>query len=113
MRMRRGIRYVFVAILCSLCAAPGAHAAARKTVKGELSKLYAAGKVAPADYQADLQSYADARAKVKQLRGAGGLELDAVVRDLEDMAARAQLAPSRLPALFLTLQRNTDYWTTR
>ena len=35
--MRRGFRYVFVAVLCSLCAAPAAHAAARKTVTGELS----------------------------------------------------------------------------
>src|SRR4051812_23270852 len=113
MRVRRGICYVFVAIVCSLCAAPGAHAAARKTVKGELKKRSAAGNLAPADYQADLQAYADARAKVKKLSGARRLELDGVVRDLEDMAARGQLEPSRLPALFLTLRRNTEYWTTR
>src|SRR3954454_11486926 len=113
MRVRRGFRYVFVAVLCSLCAAPGAGAAARKTVKSELKRLDAAGTITPEAYQADLGAYADARAKVKKLSGARRLELSGVIRDLESMAARGQFAPSRMAPLFLTLQRNTQYWTTR
>src|SRR3954447_25250355 len=113
MRMRRGLRYIFAAILCSLCAAPSAHAAARKTVKGELKKMAAAGTLAPDAYQADLGIYADARAKARKLSGGRRLELSGVIRDLEDMAARGQFEPSRMPPLFLTLQRNVEYWTTR
>src|SRR5438034_582858 len=77
MRVRRGIRYVFVAILCSLCAAPAAGAAKRRTVKGELRGMLDAGTLAPADYQADRAIYADARAQAKMLSGTRRLELAA------------------------------------
>jgi D-glucuronyl C5-epimerase C-terminus len=113
MRVRRGFRYVFVAVLCSLCAAPDAHAAARKTVKSELKRFDAAGTITPEAYQAGLDAYADARARVKKLSGARRLELSGVIRDLESMAARGQLSPSRTAPLFLTLERNTEYWTTQ
>jgi D-glucuronyl C5-epimerase C-terminus len=113
MRMRGGLRYVFVAILCSLCAVQPAEAAKHKTVKSELRRMLDAGSLAPDAYSADTGIYADARAKVKKLSGARRLELSGVIRDLEDMAARGQFTPSRMPPLFLTLQRNTEYWTTR
>src|SRR3954471_210077 len=113
MRMRRGLRYIFAAILCSLCAVPAAQAAKRRTVTGELQRMYAGGSLAQADYAADRATYVDARAKVKKLSGARRLELSGVIRDLEDMAARGQFEPTRLPPLFLTLQRNLEYWTTR
>jgi D-glucuronyl C5-epimerase C-terminus len=111
--MRRSLCCVFVAVLCSLCAVPAAHAKARRTVTSELTRLYAAGAVAQADYAADRATYSDARARVKKLSGTRRLELAGVLRDLDDMAARGQLSASRLPALFLTLQRNVEYWTTR
>src|ERR1700749_3173362 len=113
MRMRRTLCAVFATVLCGFCAVPDAHAAKRKTVTGELQRLYATGTVAQADYAADRATYSDARARVKQLSGARRLELDGVLRDLDDMAARGQFSASRLPALFLTLQRNVEYWTSR
>src|SRR3954469_11217544 len=113
MRVRRGLRYAFAAILCSLCAVPAAQAAKRKTVMSELKRMYANGSLPQADYATDRATYADARAKVKKLSGARRLELSRVLRDLEDMAARGQFEPSRMPPLFLTLQRNVEYWTTR
>jgi hypothetical protein len=113
MRMRGGLRYVFVAILCSLCAVQPAEAAKRKTVKSELRRMLDAGRLAPDAYAADNTAYAVAGAQAKKLRGARRLELSGVIRDLEDMAARGQFTPTRLPPLFLTLQRNTEYWTTR
>src|SRR3954470_5367633 len=113
MRMRRGLRYIFAAILCSLCAVPAAQAAKRRTVTGELQRMYAGGSLPQADYAADRATYADARAQAKKLSGSRRLELSGVIRDLEDMAARGQFEPSRMPPLFLTLQRNVEYWTTR
>jgi len=111
--MSRGLCYIFAAILCSLCAVQPAEAAKHRTVKSELRRMLDAGTLAPDAYQADLDLYADARAKAKKLTGARRLELSGVIRDLEDMAARRQFTASRLPPLFLTLQRNVEYWTTR
>jgi len=118
--VRRSLCGGFVTILCGLCAVVPAHAAKRHahqsakrpTVTSELQRLAAAGAVAPADYDADLSAYKDARAKAKRLNGARRLELGGVIRDLEDMAARRQLTASRLPSLFLTLRTNTQWWST-
>src|SRR5438128_12328435 len=109
MRMRRTLCAVFAAVLCCFCAVAPAHAKARRTVTGELQRLYASGAVAQADYAADRAMYSDARAKLKKLRGARKLELAGVLRDLDDMAARGQLSASRLPALFPTLPHNVEY----
>jgi hypothetical protein len=113
--MMRALRCAFAAILCSLCAIPAAAGATghKRTVASELKRQLAAGQVAPADYAADRATYADARARVRRLSGARRLELAGVLRDLDDMAARGRLSASRLPALFLTLQRNAGYWTTQ
>ena len=68
----------------------------------------------PEDAAAQRAVYDDAKAKVKTLTGARKVELGGVVKDLEDMAARGQFrVPSRIPALFLTLQRNVEYWSTQ
>jgi D-glucuronyl C5-epimerase C-terminus len=120
MRMRRSLYCVFAAILCSLCAVPEAGAAhhgraakAKRTVTTELKRLLAEAQIDEGAYAADRATYSDARAKVRKLTGARRLELSGVLRDLDDMAARGQLTASRAPALFLTLQRNLEYWTTR
>jgi hypothetical protein len=114
MRVRLAIGYVFVAILCSLCAVQPAEAKRHhKTVKSELRRMLDAGTLAPEAYSADKATYADARRKAKKLSGARRLELSGVIRDLEDMAARGQFTPSRMPPLFLTLERNLEYWTSR
>src|SRR5690242_1021147 len=120
MRMRRSLCCVFAAILCSLCAVPLAAAAhhgraakAKRSVTSELKGLLAQAQIDPAAYSADRATYSDARAKVRKLGGARRLELSGVLRDLDDMAARGRLTASRAPALFLTLQRNVEYWTTR
>jgi hypothetical protein len=122
MRMRRSLCCVFAAILCSLCAVPEAGAAhhprahaarAKRTVAKELSRLLAAGQIDQPTYSADRATYSDARAKARKLSGARRLELSGVLRDLDDMAARGQLTASRAPALFETLERNLEYWTSR
>ncbi|MBE2318254.1 hypothetical protein DVA67_019890 [Solirubrobacter sp. CPCC 204708] len=101
-------------ILCSLfaLAAPAAHAQKKPTVTQELERLQAEG-VDPAAIGTYRATYTDARARVKRLTGARKVELGGVVTDLEGMAARRQLTASRLPSLFLTLQRNVEWWTTQ
>ena len=90
------------------------HAAKGPTVAGELKRLAAEGAITPEDAAAHRALYDDARAKVKRLTGARKAELGGVVKDLEDMAARGSFdQPSRLPALFLTLQRNVEYWSSQ
>jgi hypothetical protein len=112
MRLRRSCCFAFVTILCSLSHVAGASAASKPTVEGELKDLASAGTLAPADYDAHRATYDDAKATVKKLVGTRKAELNGVVSDLDDMAARHQLTASRVPALFLTLGRNVEYWKT-
>ena len=114
MRLSRSLCCVFVTILCSLCAAGPAHAAKAPTVPGELTRLAAEGALTPEDAAAHRALYIDARSKVKRLTGARKNELGGVVKDLEGMAARGSFKqPSRIPALFVTLRRNVEYWSTQ
>src|SRR6478735_616901 len=110
MRLSRILCAAFVLILCS--ASPVAAAPKKPTVASELDRLVAAGTVAPEVAGAYRAVYDDARLRNKKLTGARSLNLGGVIKDLDDMAARSQLTPSRLPSLFLTLQRNVQFWTT-
>jgi hypothetical protein len=83
----------------------------RRTVPGELKQLLAAGAIDDAAYAERRAAYADAKRTVRKLSGRRKLELGAVVETLEGVAARGELTASRLPALFLTLQRNREWWT--
>ena len=48
-----------------------------------------------------------------RLRGARRSELAYVVESVERLALARQLTPSRMPALFLQLRRNTAYWASK
>jgi len=109
MRFSRILCAVFVTILCSV--SPAA-AAKTPTVASELNRLQATGQVTPEAAGAYQGVYDDAKARNKKLTGARSLNLGGVIKDLDGMAARKQLEPSRLPSLFLTLQRNIEFWTT-
>ena len=88
--------------------------AANPTVAGELKRLTAEGKLTPEDAAAKRAVYDDAKAVEKKLTGTRKVELGGVIRDLDGMAARGSFStPSRLPALFLTLQRNREYWASQ
>src|SRR3954466_2400955 len=110
MRLRRSSCCAFITIVCSLFPVVDASAASKPTVAGELKDLVAAGTVAPEDYQAHRATYRDAKATAKKLVGTRRAELNGVVSDLDDMAGRRQLTASRGPSLFLTLERNLQYW---
>ena len=83
----------------------------RRTVPGELKRLRAAGAIDDATYAERRAAYDDAKRTVRRLSGRRKVELGAVVKTLEDVAARGQLSASRVAPLFLTLQRNREWWT--
>jgi D-glucuronyl C5-epimerase C-terminus len=94
-------------------ATPRAVASAkRRTVIGELKRLWREERIDQATYAERRAQYEEARATVRRLSGARRAQLGAVVRTVEDIARRAQLTAGRLPSVFLTLERNRQWWTT-
>src|SRR3954469_9925019 len=107
MRLLRILCAVLVLFVCSVGPADAAPKA--PTVASELDRLVVAGTVTPEAGGAYRAVYDDAKQRNRKLSGARSLNLAGVLKDLDDMAARNQFTPSRLPALFLTLQRNVQF----
>jgi hypothetical protein len=82
------------------------------SVTGALLRLRSNGAITPALYGRYSSEYREAVKAVKRLRGTRFTELDAVLANVEQMAASGALNASRLPAVFLTLDRNRRWWTT-
>jgi D-glucuronyl C5-epimerase C-terminus len=85
---------------------------AQRTVLSELARLLGSHAITPAEYGACRASFNAALAAVRRLRGTRAAELESVVENLHGIAAAGLLTPSRLPALFETLDRNRQWWTT-
>jgi hypothetical protein len=83
----------------------------RRTVTGELSRLFRAGAIDEVTYAERRAAWSDARRTAKRLKGARKTELGSVIRTIQDIANRRQLIPSRLAPLWLTLERNRQWWT--
>jgi hypothetical protein len=47
-----------------------------------------------------------------RLTGTPATELGAVIANINQIAAAGLLIPSRLPEIFLTVNRNVQWWTT-
>jgi D-glucuronyl C5-epimerase C-terminus len=106
-----------IALLCAFAVgATGvpAHAAKpRKTIARELSTLYRQGKIDQATYSAHRAVHNDVKRTIRRLSGARRNELAGVLASVERMAARGSLRASRLAPLFLTLERNREWWSTQ
>jgi hypothetical protein len=91
-----------------------ARAAARRgpTVSAALASLLRAGAISASAYQQDYSVYVAAKRSLGKLRGTRREELGAVLANVQGMAAAGELVPSRLPVVFLTLERNRQWWTT-
>lgn len=104
-----------VATLALLAAGP-AHAAkptpsrGEKAVSNALRTAVLKHRISRANYTRYRRLYSSARRTRKRLKGARGRELASVIVALDRMALRRKLIGSRMPALFLILQRNTQYW---
>jgi hypothetical protein len=83
-----------------------------RTMRSELVRLYRIHAINRADYRRYSASFNTALATVRRLKGTRALELESVVQNLHQIAATGMLTTSRLPALFLTLDRNRQWWTT-
>ncbi len=85
---------------------------ADRNVHTELARLYRTHQIDQADYHRYSATFNSALSAVKRLGGTRAVELEAVIENLHRIAAAGMLTPSRLPALFLTLDRNRQWWTT-
>jgi D-glucuronyl C5-epimerase C-terminus len=84
----------------------------QKTVASELKRLRNSGAITAAEYATYNSSFNAALSSEHRLRGTRAAELEAVIENLHNVAAAGKLTPGRLPALFLTLNMNRQWWTT-
>ncbi len=94
-------------------AAPLARAASGPGVRTVLAELIRRRRISGDEYRADLGTYERARYALSRLSGTRAYELGAVVGDVEQVAADNQLSASLAPSLFLTLERNVQWWSSR
>jgi hypothetical protein len=84
----------------------------RGSVPGILDQALAIGLLSQADHDAYRAVYDQAIQARSSLAGQCRKQLRNVIRDLDTMARQGTLTTSRMPALFLQLRRNTEFWTT-
>jgi hypothetical protein len=92
-------------------AAASTDGAPKRTVRGELARMLAEGAIDEEAAGAYNRVYADALKTRKKLRGTRRAALGATLGNLEDVAAQGELNASRLPALFQTVARNRQWWS--
>jgi D-glucuronyl C5-epimerase C-terminus len=106
--MRHALPIILSAVLWAALAAPAS--AARDPLLGALQRAEAAGALAPAQGVAYRQTLANARAVRDRLRGVRRREMAAAIAIAGSIAKRGQLTVGRMPAVFLTLARNAQWW---
>jgi hypothetical protein len=84
----------------------------KRTVRGELARMLGEGLIDRATHDFHRSTYNLARKSYKRLTGARKLGLGGALENAELIAAGGELTPSRLPAVFLTVARNRQWWTT-
>jgi D-glucuronyl C5-epimerase C-terminus len=82
------------------------------SVTAALQSLLHAAAISETSYHQDYSAYVAAKSSLGKLSGTRKEELGAVLANVQAMASAGELIPSRLPALFLTLERNRRWWTT-
>ena len=83
-----------------------------RTVRGELKRLLRTGAIDAETAARDRAAFDAAIRTARRLSGTRRSELQGVIDNLHDIAASGQLTAARLPALFETLERNRQWWTT-
>jgi hypothetical protein len=80
------------------------------TVPTVLAKLAVSGQLTPAEHATYLGDWNRALSEEKHLSKARAAQLDPVTEMIHDIAAAGEMTVSRLPVLFLTLERNAQWW---
>jgi hypothetical protein len=83
----------------------------RGSVTGILDQAVALGLISQADHDSYTTTYNQALAAGSNLPGQCRKQENAVIRNLNRMSAQGSLTTTRMPALFLQLQRNTEFWS--
>lgn len=96
----------------SRTARPRALAAAKRTVRGELRRLQRTRQIDAATQARHRRMFDDAIRAARRLGGTRGAGISNVIRNLHEIAERGDLTKARLPALFETLRRNVQWWST-
>jgi D-glucuronyl C5-epimerase C-terminus len=107
-----GVLTLSVAVLGSPGGLSSAQAARGPSVGAALGSLQRSGAITSAVYQQDYSAYVAAVHSLKKLSGTRRSELGGVLANVQAIAAAGGFISSRLPALFLTLERNRTWWTT-
>jgi hypothetical protein len=89
---------------------PKARAAGGPSVKGAIAAARRHQTITAAEAGRYRRSYSRARAARSRLYGRNQRELSSVLSVLGGIAARGKLTGSRMPALFLQLDRNREFW---
>ncbi len=91
-----------------------AHAATARgpSVTAAMQSLLRTAAISEATYHQDYSAYLAAKSSLGKLSGTRREELGAVLANVQAIAKAGELIPSRMPALFLTLERNRQWWTT-
>ncbi len=90
---------------------PHAHGSPGPSVASALASLEHGGAISQAAYAQDYSTYLATRRSLARLSGTRRAELAAVLANVQAIAAAGELTGSRAPALFLTLERNRQWWT--
>ena len=90
-----------------------ARPAARTTVRKAITRAYDSGQILAEERDAYRAAYSRALRTRAGLSGPRRAQLGSVIETLEAIAAVDGLNASRMPALFLQLERNTEYWPSR
>jgi hypothetical protein len=81
------------------------------TVYGALQALQRSGQLTAEAYGQDSATYTAALSATRRLSGTRRAELASVISNVQQLAAAGELISSRLPALMLTLEANTQWWS--
>jgi hypothetical protein len=103
--------YVPLALLVALVCAPSSARAAGPTVSGTIDAAVAAGTVTPDQGAAYKATYTKARDVVGDLPASRKRELRGAMSVVEGLVKRRALPATRMPAAFLQLGRNVEWWT--
>jgi hypothetical protein len=106
--MRHSLTIILVAVLWAALAAPAA--AAPDPLLAALHQAEAAGRLAPAQGAAYRDVLANARTVRDGLHGLRRREMASAIAIAGSIAKRGQLTVGRMPAVFLTLARNAQWW---
>ncbi|HWY18246.1 MAG TPA: D-glucuronyl C5-epimerase family protein [Solirubrobacteraceae bacterium] len=93
--------------------APASAGARGLSVTAALSSLKSSGAITEAAYRQYAGAYAAANSSLKKLSGTRRAELASVIANTQGMAAAGAFTPTRLPVIFLTLEKNRQWWTTQ